>query len=70
MKVFSFKTNIKCSGCLARVTATLNETAGEGNWDVDTAMAEKRLTVKGSRVSPEDIIKSVKIAGFTAERLD
>lgn len=32
----SFKTNINCSGCVARVTNKLNETVGKDNWQVDT----------------------------------
>ena len=45
MDTIQFKTNIKCSGCIAKVTEILNATAGEDNWEVDLQSADKILTV-------------------------
>jgi copper chaperone len=45
MKTIQFKTNIKCSGCVATVTPGLNKTAGENNWTVDLQSPDKVLTV-------------------------
>lgn len=66
MKTFKFKTNIKCAGCLAKVSSHLNETAGEDNWEVDINTPEKTLTVAGDQVEESAIILAVKAAGFEA----
>lgn len=36
METLQFKTNINCSGCVAKVTPELNETEGIWHWNVDT----------------------------------
>ena len=35
MKTLKFKTNIKCTGCVAKVTPFLNDEKGIEKWDVD-----------------------------------
>ncbi len=64
-----FKTNINCSGCIAKVTPFLNETAGQGKWDVDTENPEKILSVTGTAISREDVVNTVRKAGFIIEPL-
>lgn len=66
MKTFKFKTNIKCAGCLAKVSSHLNETAGADNWEVDINTPEKTLTVSADEVDESSIILAVKTAGFEA----
>lgn len=68
MEEIKFKTNIKCSGCLAQVGPALNETAGENNWQVDLASADKTLIVNGD-LKEAEIIAALKKAGYTAERI-
>ena len=46
METLKFKTNIKCSGCIATVTPFLNKTVGAENWQVDIQAPEKTLTVQ------------------------
>ena len=46
MKDTKFKTTIKCSGCVDKVTPFLNEAVGVGNWDVDLNNPMKVLTVR------------------------
>ncbi len=70
MEVLKFKTNIKCSGCVAQVTDALNATAGTATWEVDVTSPEKLLTIVDSKATENDIIASVKAAGFTAERVN
>ena len=53
MKTLQFKTNINCGGCLKAVTPTLNQQAGTGNWQVDTASPDKILTVTSDQLSAE-----------------
>jgi copper chaperone len=67
MKTLKFKSNIKCMGCLSKVTPTLNETDGVEKWDVDIYTPEKTLTVETENLTAEDIQKAVEKAGFKAE---
>ena len=64
MKTLQFKTNINCGSCLKAVTPTLNEQAGAGNWQVDTANPDKILTVTSDQLSPEQVVQAVENAGF------
>ena len=68
MKDAKFKTNIQCSGCVAKVTPFLNEALGENNWQVDYTNPSKILTVVGE-TDKEKVIKSVEKAGYQAEAL-
>jgi len=63
-----FKTNIKCAACVATVTPFLNESAGEGKWQVDLTSPERTLTVETG--TTEDKIKdALAKAGYKAEKL-
>jgi copper chaperone len=68
MKPMKFKTNIKCSGCVAKVTPGLNETAGAGKWDVDLSSPERVLTI--TTAIPEDKVKeALEKVGYKAEKI-
>jgi copper chaperone len=67
METLKFKTNMKCSGCVAKVTPALDELAGKGNWDVDLSSTEKTLKVNGA--DAVRIRKSVQKAGFQIEQV-
>ncbi|MBA4054412.1 MAG: heavy metal transport/detoxification protein [Marivirga sp.] len=68
METIKFKTTIKCSGCVAKVTPFLNEALGEGNWQVDTTNPSKVLTVAG-QPDHTKVIATVEKAGYKAEQL-
>jgi copper chaperone CopZ len=71
MKTLKFKTNIKCSGCVATATPYLNEVAGEDNWEVDLLSPEKTLVVASAKtVSEADIIGAMQKAGYKAEAVN
>ncbi len=71
METLKFKTNIKCSGCVATVTPFLNDEAGKDNWQVDTENPDKVLTVSTSEAVPaKAIIASVEKAGYKAVLID
>jgi copper chaperone len=71
MEVLKFKTNINCSGCVAKVTPVLNEVIGENRWEVDTQNPNKILTItSGVAIADEKIIQAVKKVGFKAEMID
>lgn len=69
MKTLKFKTNINCSGCIAKVTPSLNQVQGISKWEVDTANSQKILSVETESLNDEEIISVVKNAGFRAEKL-
>lgn len=65
MKNLKFKTNIKCSACVAKVTPYLNESVGAENWKVDTNSPEKTLTVvEGDEAQVKEALER---AGYKAE---
>lgn len=69
MKQYQFKTNINCSGCVAKVTPVLNNNKEIKEWKVDTANPSKVLTVETENLNEEQIRELVSKAGFKAESL-
>ncbi|GAA4509274.1 hypothetical protein GCM10023172_42520 [Hymenobacter ginsengisoli] len=67
MKTLQFKTNINCGGCIKAVTPTLNQEAGAGNWQVDTANPNKILTVTSDTLTADQIVQAVAKAGFAIQ---
>lgn len=65
MKNLKFKTNIKCSACVAKVTPFLNESVGAENWKVDTNSSEKTLTVVDG--DEAQVKEALERAGYKAE---
>lgn len=68
METIKFKTNIKCSGCVATVTPHLNEAVGENNWSVDTNDPSKILSVEGE-ADEAKVTEAVKKAGYKIEKI-
>ncbi len=69
-KTLKFKTNINCSGCVAKVTPFLNDKIGISHWHVDTASKDKILSVHFEGISEEQVIQKVQEAGFKIESLN
>ncbi|PIQ19813.1 MAG: hypothetical protein COW65_18615 [Cytophagales bacterium CG18_big_fil_WC_8_21_14_2_50_42_9] len=69
METLKFKTNIKCGGCVATVTPFLDKEKNIEKWQVDTSDPNKILTVEGSAVNEEEVIKTIEKAGFKIEPL-
>ena len=70
MNTLKFKTNIKCSGCIAQTTPYLNEAAGEKQWEVDINNPDKILTVSTEGATDSNkIIQAVQKAGYKAEQV-
>lgn len=67
---FQFKTNINCGGCVASVKPYLDNAEGVSEWNVDTQNKDKILTVKAEGITQEQVIETVKKAGFKAEMLN
>lgn len=62
-----FKTNIKCDGCVAKVTPYLNEIAGESHWAVDLKDPQRILTID-SEIDELKINQSLNKIGYKVER--
>lgn len=69
MVTLKFKTNIKCTGCVAKVTPFLNNEMEIKKWEVDILNPEKILTVKVNNNDSKKIIEAIEKAGFKAEIL-
>jgi copper chaperone len=70
METLKFKTNIKCGGCIATVTPTLDTLEGVAKWEVDTTNPDKMLTVESdNRLTANDIIRALKTKGYNAEKI-
>jgi copper chaperone CopZ len=68
MESLKFRTNIKCSGCIATVTPYLNEVVGANNWQVDLQSPEKVLTIHtGDKSKETTVIQKLQEAGYKAE---
>lgn len=68
-KTFTFKTNINCGGCIAKVTPFLDEVKGISNWNVDTENKNKILTVVSGGITESEVINTVQKAGFKIETI-
>jgi len=69
METLKFKTNIKCDGCIAKVSPVLNADSSIEKWEVDLLHPDKILTVSGERISGDLIKSALKNAGYIAELL-
>jgi len=72
MNQIQFKTNINCGSCIKSVTPFLNALEELDAWQVDTAVAEKILTVETELSQTEieqKVITAVSSAGFTIQKL-
>jgi copper chaperone len=63
-----FKTNIKCSACVEKVTPYLNDTVGANEWSVDLSSPQRVLTIKKDTADSK-ITESLRKAGYTAEKI-
>ena len=62
METLKFKTNIKCTGCVAKVTPFLNNEMEIKKWEVDILNPEKILTVKVNNNDSKKIIEAIEKA--------
>lgn len=67
MKQMKFTSNIKCAGCIAKITPHLKAEKRIVSWDVDIADPQKTLTVQADHLSAEELQALVAAAGFRAQ---
>ncbi|MDH5609963.1 MAG: cation transporter [Cyclobacteriaceae bacterium] len=68
MAQLTFKTNIDCMGCKARVTPFLDENFNIYDWDVDLRHDDRILSVTGD-VTDQEVIETIARAGYKAEKI-
>ena len=69
METIKFKTNIKCSGCIATVTPFLDTDKNIENWQVDLENADRILTVQ-TEGSAGEVSELLKKAGYSAQEIN
>lgn len=73
MTTLKFKSNIKCTGCLAKVSPILNAEPMLENWEVDIYTPEKTLTINTNEADTQKVIealeKAVGTVGFKIEEI-
>ncbi|RZM30587.1 MAG: hypothetical protein EOO88_00040 [Pedobacter sp.] len=68
MNTEKFNTNIKCNGCLEKVTPGLDTLLGPNNWEVDLKDPNKVLTVSGD-INSREVMQTVSELGFNVEKV-
>lgn len=68
METLKFKTNIKCSGCIATITPFLNGDKNIDSWEVDLNSSDRILTVTTDEPAGE-VTELLKKAGYTAQEI-
>lgn len=69
METLKFKTNLKCGGCVNAITTGLESISMIEKWSVDLENPDKVLEIKSSEDISDQVIESVKKAGFQISRL-
>jgi copper chaperone len=64
-----FKTNINCQNCVASVKNVLNEIVGTEQWEVDTTVEDKILSIKNEDIDVSLLQNKLKRIGFSAEEI-
>jgi copper chaperone len=66
--MLTFKTNINCNNCVAKVKPFLNQVENIDTWQVDTNNPDKILSVSGEEeLTATEVIEAVQKAGFTIQ---
>ncbi|OIN56982.1 heavy-metal-associated domain-containing protein [Arsenicibacter rosenii] len=69
METLTFKTNIKCGACVAKVTPGLDALEGVAKWSVDLTSPQRVLTVEADGATPEAIQEALAGAGYKGEKI-
>jgi len=69
METLLFKTSLKCGGCIKAITPGLETLHSIEKWSVDLENPDKVLSVEASEDISDQVIDSVKKAGYAISRL-
>lgn len=67
--MISFKTNIKCNGCIQTVTPFLSMIKEIKEWEVDLNSPDRILKIEGDDLDASLIIATLIKAGYKAEQI-
>ena len=68
-KTSTYKTNIKCNGCIAKVTPFLHKMEGINRWWVDLESPERIMTVEWDEENENELHGLLKDAGYEAIKI-
>ena len=69
MEILRFKTSLKCGGCVNSITPSLKSLNKIEKWSVDLESPDKVLEVVAAEDITDEVIESVKKAGYVISRL-
>jgi copper chaperone len=69
METLRFKTSLKCGGCIKAITPGLESLTTIEKWSVDLESPDKVLKVESAEDISDQVIDSVKKAGYLISRL-
>ena len=64
-----FKTSLKCSGCVERITPRMNSLDGIISWEVDLTKSVKILKVESMKDNEQEIVSVLRENGYTCEKI-
>jgi len=68
MKKVSYKSNINCSGCVAKVDPILNDLKTIKSWEVNTEHPDKLLTIESENEITDEVKSALRKVGFKIEK--
>lgn len=69
-KTLTYKTNIKCNGCIATVTPFFQKNKYIKKWQVDLESDDRILTIELEDGDVSEVESLIKEAGYQAEELN
>jgi copper chaperone len=67
MKTYTFKTSIKCNGCISTVAPHINALKGIGSWKVDISHPARILEIEAEEGMENVIMETIRKAGYQIE---
>lgn len=68
-KTLTYKTNIKCNGCIATVTPFFQKNESIKKWNVDLESDDRILTIEMEDGDVNEVESLIKEAGYEAESI-
>lgn len=68
MNLLRFKTDMKCNGCVSKVTPFIHEIEGIKNWKVEFKVPLSTLEVETDYDIEQQVINAVKKAGYNIDK--
>ena len=68
-KTLTYKTNIKCNGCIATVTPFFDKNEAIKKWAVDLESVDRVLTIELEGAEEQEIKDLITEAGYEAEKM-